>query len=70
MDILRGWNTGDSFAGTYDMSRDDHQLLEADYSPFGRRKSDHSLYERQVRGRIVTALNRSRRLAGQLVGSQ
>jgi len=40
---------------------------EAVYSPFGRRKLDYSLYERQVRARIVTALNRSRLLAAQVV---
>jgi hypothetical protein len=58
----------DAGAQRHDQPHDaEGECQEAMYSPFGRRKLDYSLYERQVRGRIVTALNRSRLLAAQVV---
>jgi hypothetical protein len=60
---------GDASANRSGKSPDDvaAECQEAAYSPFGRRKLDYSLYERQVRARIMTALNRSRQLAAQLI---
>ena len=61
----------ESITGFNDKSKDvESETKEAVFSAYSRRKLDYSLYERQVRARIMTALNRSRLLAAELAWSE